>query len=95
MILVFTKSDRLKREMKSLAIEEYQSQHECDDVEDISDIPDSDKAHVKAREKELYEEEMLRRSSEWFKEIGVFSDYVFVSGAKRLNLEASFLAPRN
>jgi hypothetical protein len=69
--------------MKSLAIEEYQVQHECDDVEDISDIPDSDKAQVKAREKELYEEEMLRRSSEWFKEIGVFSDYVFVSGKSR------------
>ncbi|CAM6004455.1 unnamed protein product [Sphagnum balticum] len=69
--------------MKSLAIEEYQVQHECDDVEDISDIPDSDKAHVKAREKELYEEEMLRRSSEWFKEIGIFSDYVFVSGKSR------------
>jgi len=82
-ILVFTKSDRLKREMKSLAIEEYQVQHECDDVEDISDIPDSDKANVNAREKELYEEEMLRRGSEWFKEIGVFSDYVFVSGKSR------------
>jgi hypothetical protein len=82
-ILVFTKSDRLKREMKSLAIDEYQVQHECDDVEDISDIPDGDKAHVKAREKELYGEEMLRRSSEWFKEIGVFSDYVFVSGKSR------------
>ncbi|KAE8449830.1 hypothetical protein EG329_007307 [Mollisiaceae sp. DMI_Dod_QoI] len=82
-ILVFTKADRLKREMKSLAIEEYQVQYECGDVEDISDIPESDKAHVKAREKELYEEEMLRRSSEWFKEIGVFSDYVFVSGKSR------------
>ncbi|KUJ07614.1 uncharacterized protein LY89DRAFT_691686 [Mollisia scopiformis] len=81
-LLVFTKSDRLKREMKSLAIEEYQIQHECD-VEDISDIPNSDKAHVKEREKELYEEEMLRRSSEWFEEIGVFSDYVFVSGKSR------------
>ena len=83
MILVFTKSDRLRREMRSLAIEEYQVQHECDDIEDISDIPDSEKANVKAREKELYEEEMLRRSSEWFEEIGVFSDYVFVSGISR------------
>jgi hypothetical protein len=82
-ILVFTKSDRLKREMKSQAIEEYQVQHGCDDVEDISDIPDSDRAHVRAREKELYEEEILRRSSEWSKEIGVFSDYVFVSGISR------------
>lgn len=80
---MFTKSDRLKREMKSLAIEEYQVQHGCDDIEDISDVPESDKAHVKEREKELYEEAMLRRSSEWFKEIGVFSDYVFVSGRSR------------
>ena len=83
MILVFTKSDRLKREMKSLAMEEYQVQHECDDVEDFSDLTDSDKARVKAREKELYEEEMLRRSSEWFNEMGVFADYCFVSGKSR------------
>lgn len=82
MILVFTKSDRLRREMKSLAIEEYQAQHDCD-VEDFSDIPDSDKAHVKVREDELYKEEMLRRSAEWFKEIDIFSDYVFVSGKSR------------
>jgi hypothetical protein len=69
--------------MKSAALEEYTEQHESDEIEDISDVPDIDKAQVKTRERELYEEEMTRRSSEWFEEIGVFSDYVFVSGKSR------------
>lgn len=83
MVLTFTKSNKLKREIKSQAVDEYKAQHESDDVEDFSDRPENDKAGVKAREKEVYEEEVLRRSSEWFKEIGIFTDYVFVSGKSR------------